>query len=77
MPDHDGFWLIAQVRALEQAQGKQGKHLPSVALTACLTVENRVQVLKAGFDMFVPKPVNPIELLIVIGSLMQVAASGT
>ncbi len=73
MPNEDGCWLIAQVRALEQMQGKSGKRLPAVALTAYVEVKNRVQVLEAGFDTFVPKPVNPMELMSVISSLVPSA----
>ncbi len=72
MPEEDGYWLISQVRALEQATET---HLPAVALTAYVKVEDRVQVLEAGFDMFVPKPVNAIELLTVIASLIPSAES--
>ena len=67
MPHEDGCWLIEQVRALEK---EHGQHVPAVALTAYVAVENRAQVLEAGYDMFVPKPVNPGELLAVIASLI-------
>src|SRR5688572_30201909 len=80
MPDHDGYWLITQVPALEERQFEQApteprKRVPAIALTAYVKIENRVQVLQAGFDMFVPKPVNPVELLTVISSLMTSAKS--
>lgn len=79
MPVRDGYWLIAQVRALEaaeeQAINRDGAaahrtHLAAVAFTAYVKVELRAQALEAGFDMFVPKPVNPMELLAVIRSLI-------
>jgi len=70
MPDKDGLWLISEIRALEAAQGAGRRYLPAVALTAYVKVETRIQVLKAGFDMFLPKPVIPAELLAVIGGLL-------
>lgn len=71
MPEKDGCWLIAQIRALEEKQ--HAKRLPAVALTAYIGVENRTQALRAGFDMFVPKPIVPSELLMVIASLIAPA----
>ena len=68
MPDEDGYALIAKVRALEQ-QG--GKRTPAIALTAYARVEDRVRVLQAGYDRFVPKPVEPSELLATLASLVN------
>ena len=70
MPEEDGCWLIGRMRAMAQ---EHGRHLPAVALTAYVSIENRALVLEAGFDMFVPKPVNPSELLAVIVSLLAPA----
>ncbi|MBD1843994.1 PAS domain-containing protein [Cyanobacteria bacterium FACHB-63] len=60
MPEEDGYALIHQVRARSQEQG--GK-IPAGALTAYATESDRVQILDAGFQIHVPKPVNPAELL--------------
>ncbi len=68
MPDEDGYALIAKVRAFEQ-QG--GKRTPAIALTAYVRVEDRVRVLQAGYDRFVPKPVEPSELLTTLASLVE------
>ncbi len=67
MPEKDGLWLISQVRASE---GQGQKLTPALALTAYVRVEDRVHVLEAGFDMFVPKPVEPAELLAAIAGLV-------
>jgi two-component system CheB/CheR fusion protein len=68
MPGEDGYALIKKVRALEQ-QG--GKRTPAIALTAYVRVEDRVRVLQAGYDRFVPKPVEPSELLATLASLVS------
>ena len=64
MPEEDGYTLIRQVRAT-----KAGKRLPAVALTAYARVEDRLLALSAGYNMHVPKPVEPAELAVVIASL--------
>ena len=67
MPGEDGYSLIRKVR---EAEGKNGKHLPAVALTAFARTEDRFQALAAGFNMHVPKPVEPAELALVISRLV-------
>ncbi len=66
MPGEDGYALIRQVRAAECGSGHR---LPAVALTAYARVEDRLQALSAGYNMHVPKPVEPAELAVVIASL--------
>ncbi|HZS08495.1 MAG TPA: response regulator [Blastocatellia bacterium] len=66
LPERDGYDLIAAVRELEGAQEKQ---TPAIALTAYTRVEDRLRVLGAGFQMHIPKPVEPAELLAVVASL--------
>lgn len=66
MPDEDGFSLIQKVRKLSVARG--GK-TPAVALTAFARVEDRLKTLSTGFQMHVPKPVEPAELVVIIASL--------
>lgn len=68
MPEEDGYSLISKVRALEVAGGRQ---IPAVALTAYVRVEDRAQALKAGFNMFVPKPIEPSELVTAIANLTE------
>ncbi|MBH8573881.1 PAS domain S-box protein [Nostocaceae cyanobacterium CENA369] len=66
MPQEDGYALIRKLRALSQEQG--GK-IPAVALTAYARAEDRTQALLAGFQLHVPKPVNPTELAAVVANL--------
>ena len=56
----DGYDLIRQVRGLPA--GKGGK-VPAIALTAYTRIEDRLQALRAGYDMHVPKPVELAELV--------------
>jgi CheY-like chemotaxis protein len=68
MPGEDGYALIRRVRALEP---QHGRHIPAVALTAHARTDDRMRALSAGFEMHVPKPVEPAELVMVIASLTR------
>ena len=68
MPDEDGYSLIGKVRAMEAESGKQ---ISAVALTAYVRVDDRARALSAGFNMFVPKPVEPNELITAITNLAE------
>jgi signal transduction histidine kinase/CheY-like chemotaxis protein len=70
MPGTDGYSLIEQVRAREAESGQQ---IPAVALTAYVRIEDRARALRAGFNMFVPKPVEPNELITAILHLAEPA----
>jgi PAS domain S-box-containing protein len=65
MPDVDGFDLIRKVRA----HGHHAKDLPAVALTAFAHKNDQRQALLAGFQVHVPKPADPHDLIVVIASL--------
>jgi CheY-like chemotaxis protein/two-component sensor histidine kinase len=67
MPEEDGYSLIKKVRAAEAGR----KRMPAVALTAFARVEDRLKALSAGYNMHVPKPVEPAELTTVIASLIS------
>jgi two-component system, OmpR family, response regulator len=69
MPDIDGYALIRQLRALEV----QDEMLPAIAVTACASQDDRANVLKAGFQAYLTKPVDLDELLVVIVSLLTAA----
>jgi CheY-like chemotaxis protein len=56
MPGEDGYALIRQVRALPP---EQGGGVPAVALTAFARSEDRTLALVSGFQMHIPKPVDP------------------
>jgi len=67
MPEHDGYWLINQLRSLSS----ELNNIPAIALTAYASVADREKVLSAGFQMFVPKPVVPLELLKTAKELLE------
>lgn len=66
MPQEDGYTLIRQVRSLS---AEPERRIPAVALTAYTRSEDRTQALLAGFQLHVPKPINPDELAIAIANL--------
>jgi PAS domain S-box-containing protein len=66
MPGEDGYTFIRKVRALDVTEG--GK-TPALALTAYGRVEDRLRTLSAGYNMHVPKPVDPAELGVIVASL--------
>jgi CheY-like chemotaxis protein len=68
MPGADGYDLIREVRKLPVARG--GK-IAAIALTAYTRIEDRLQSLRAGYDMHVPKPVELAELVAVAASVAR------
>ena len=69
MPGEDGFSLIQKVRAFEVSNENK---LPAIALTAYVRTEDRDSALAAGFNMFVPKPVEIEELLTAISNVVNI-----
>ncbi|HEX8846467.1 MAG TPA: PAS domain S-box protein [Pyrinomonadaceae bacterium] len=68
MPEEDGYDLIRRVRALPD---ESRRRVPAIALTAYARVEDRMQALRAGYQMHVPKPVELAELVAVAASLVE------
>jgi CheY-like chemotaxis protein/nitrogen-specific signal transduction histidine kinase len=66
LPGEDGYALIGRLRALGQSRGQP---LPAVALTAFAGEEHARRALAAGYQMHVPKPVEPEALLAVISRI--------
>ena len=66
MPDEDGYALISKIRALPS---ERGGHIPAAALTAYARAEDRMRVLRSGFQFHLPKPVDSAELVTVVASL--------
>lgn len=72
MPERDGYDMIRTIRSsniLEVAQ------VPAVAVTAFARSQDRAAALEAGFNMHIPKPVEPRELLAAAASLIQKKSS--
>jgi CheY-like chemotaxis protein len=70
LPGEDGHELIRKVRARES---ERGGRIPALALTAYAGPEDRQKALAAGFDMHVPKPGAPAEL---VAKVAVLAGSG-
>ncbi|MBW4626800.1 MAG: response regulator [Brasilonema octagenarum HA4186-MV1] len=66
MPEENGYSLVQKLRNLET---KIGKHIPTAAVTAYARAEDRKQALLAGFEIYLPKPVEPAELIAVVENL--------
>lgn len=66
MPDEDGYALIKKIRELPH---ESGGGIPAVALTAYARAEDRIQALRANFQMHISKPVEPSELVVVVANL--------
>jgi PAS domain S-box-containing protein len=74
MPQEDGYSLIRKVRALAP---ERGGYIPAVALTAYARVEDRLKVLSSGFQMHVPKPVEPAELVAIMAAMKEWGGSSS
>src|SRR3989454_412822 len=60
LPEEDGYGLIRKLRKLKS---KRAKKIPALALTAYATDEDRSLALSAGFQMHLPKPIEPEDLV--------------
>ena len=58
LPDRDGCELVAELRRRPEWRDK-----PALAISAYALPEDRERALKAGFDGFVTKPVDPDKLI--------------
>jgi CheY-like chemotaxis protein len=68
LPDEDGYALV---RRLREREAKRGGFLPAVAPTGYVRAEDRARVLGAGFQVHVPKPVDPAELTAAIAAVTR------
>jgi CheY-like chemotaxis protein len=70
MPVLDGFETTRRIR-----QHPRHRHIPIVAMTALALHGDRERCLEAGMDSYVPKPLNPIELLLVVEQQLMTSLS--
>jgi CheY-like chemotaxis protein len=66
LPGETGYDLIGRVRALG---AERGGAIPAVALTALASEDHARRALLAGFQMHVPKPIEPDALVSVVARL--------
>jgi signal transduction histidine kinase/DNA-binding response OmpR family regulator len=67
LPVEDGYTLI---RKLRKQRSKAAKNVPAIALTAYATKEDKARALEAGFQIHVPKPIEPGGLVRSIATIM-------
>lgn len=67
MPQMDGYMFIRQVRALPP---QFNRDIPAIALTAYAGETNRRQILAAGFQAHLAKPIEPQNLLTEIATVI-------
>jgi len=68
MPGEDGYALMRRLREIEPELGRQ---IPTMALTAYGRPEDRTRILASGFQKYIQKPVEPVELARAIAALRQ------
>jgi len=67
MPGADGYALIEQLKG----RVASGRHVPALAVTAYAGMEDRRRALAAGFQAWLPKPVDAVALVAVVSRLVQ------
>ncbi|RYZ07561.1 MAG: PAS domain S-box protein [Myxococcales bacterium] len=70
MPGQDGYDLM---RAVRRAPEPQVRAIPAAALTAYARTEDRARAIAAGYQLHLTKPVDPTNLVEVVGSLAKLA----
>jgi len=68
MPGEDGYAMMRRLREIEPELGRQ---IPTMALTAYGRPEDRSRILASGFQKYIQKPVEPVELARAIESLRR------
>jgi CheY-like chemotaxis protein len=67
MPGEDGYSLIRRIRALGP---ERGGDIPAIAVTAYAQSVDRARASEAGFQLHIAKPLEPVELVAAISSLV-------
>ena len=66
MPEEDGFWLVDQVRSIGHE-----RPVPVIAVTAHARRYSYDEILRAGFDGLIRKPIDPVSLCDDVSSFVQ------
>ena len=67
MPTEDGYALIRQIRSSQNSQN----NIPAIALTAYAREEDKQLALNAGFNLHLPKPIEPLRLIESLSQLIN------
>jgi CheY-like chemotaxis protein/nitrogen-specific signal transduction histidine kinase len=67
LPGEDGLSLMRKVRALAGPKAST----PAIALTAYVHVDDRARAMAAGFDGYLPKPIDPDCLVEAVAALVH------
>ena len=73
MPDGDGYEMIRTLRLRDEDTEAP---VPAIALTGATRAEDRIRMLAGGFQLHVPKPVDPGELVAAVHALAHGRRSG-
>jgi PAS domain S-box-containing protein len=73
MPERDGFSLIADIRNILRLDERR---LPAIAVTAFGRNEDRVRILASGFQRYLIKPLDPVDLTRTVAELMGRVPAG-
>jgi CheY-like chemotaxis protein len=57
------------MRRVRRLEADRGRGVPAIALTAYASPEDRRRALQAGFDVHLAKPVEPVDLAMVVATL--------
>ena len=68
LPRMDGFELIAEIRRSTQPLVRS---MPAAALTAYVRSEDRLKALRCGFQLHLPKPIDPEALMSAVAMLVK------
>jgi CheY-like chemotaxis protein len=70
LPGKDGYALI---RCIREREGIDGHHTPAIAVSGICACDMTERVRAAGFDEFLPKPVDVATLLAIARWLLEPA----
>jgi CheY-like chemotaxis protein len=70
MPGADGYDLLRRLRAPDAG----GRRMLTIAVTAYARSEDRMKAMREGFDAYLAKPLEPMELIAVVANVLGRAA---
>ena len=68
LPRMDGFELIARIRS---SADQAVRSMPAAALTAYARSEDRIKAMRSGFQLHLPKPIDPEALMVAVATLSK------